>query len=101
MCILVLIVFVMIVFVLVGVFVSVQIGNVSLLLDIEVDYVEVFDVEYCIVWWGNVNVVQGDSVLCVVCIDVYYIGIVVDGFSGWGDIDCIEVVENVFYIILE
>ncbi len=80
---------------------SAQIGNASLPLDIEADHVEVLDAEHRIVWRGNVNAVQGDSALRAARIDVYYTGTAADGSSGWGDIDHIEAVENVFYITPE
>ena len=78
-----------------------QIGNSSLPLDIEADHVEVLDAEHRIVWRGNVNAVQGDSALRAARIDVFYTGTGAGGTNGWGDIDRIEALEDVFYITPE
>lgn len=72
-----------------------QIGDSSLPIDIEADNAEAIDNEKRIVWTGNVHAVQGDSSLRADRLEVYYSG--EDGGEGWGDIDRIIAVANVYY----
>lgn len=74
---------------------SAQIGDSSLPIDIRAEHAFAVDDEKRLVWVGSVHAIQGDSSLRADRLEVFYSG--EGGGEGWGDIERIVAIENVFY----